>query len=83
MDNTLIRKIKALAHRECCNYIDGKCIFQPNCTVINSRYPSIHDGAVDCDYFLECVLPLDRDLNRAVWSELLREEGIREPVCQG
>lgn len=79
MDNTLIRKIKTLARKECCNCIDGKCIFQSNCTVINPRYPSIHDGAVDCDYFLESVLPLDRDLNRIVWSELLREEGMTSP----
>lgn len=26
MNNMLIRKIRTLAHKECCNFIDGKCI---------------------------------------------------------
>jgi len=37
------------------------------------------DGAVDCDYFLECVLPINPDLNRIIWAELLREEDVVRP----
>ena len=66
MNNMLIRKIRTLAHKECCNFIDGKCIEDRECAVINSRYPTIHDGAVDCDYFLEVVLPADWDLQDLV-----------------
>lgn len=79
MINMLIRKIKTLAHKECCNYIDGKCIEDGECIVINPRYPSIHDGAVTCDYFLECVLPIDPKFARIVWAELLREEDVIRP----
>ena len=79
MEKQLIPQIRALAHKECCNFINGACIFHGGCAVINSRYPSIHDGAIDCDYFLECVLPISPDLNRAVWMELFREEDMIRP----
>ena len=79
MNNMPIRKIRTLAHKECCNFIDGKCIEDEECAVINPRYPTIHDGAVDCDYFLKCVLPIDPELNRIIWSELLREEDVIRP----
>ena len=36
------------------------------CHLVNPNYGSIHDGAIDCDYFLECVLPADWDLNDLV-----------------
>ena len=39
MEKQMIRQIRTLAHKECCNYIDGKCIYHGNCTVINPRYP--------------------------------------------
>ena len=45
----------------------------------NPRYPTSHDGAIDCDYFLECVLPINPDLNRILWAELLREEDVIRP----
>lgn len=88
MERQMIRQIRTLAHKECCNYIDGKCICHGNFTVINPRYPPIHDGAIDCDYFLECVLPIDPELNRIVWGELLREEDMIRPderscICCG
>ena len=42
--------------------------------MINPAYKTIQDGALDCDYFLSAVLPLQPELNTAVWHELLREE---------
>ena len=88
MNNMLIRNVRTLAHGECCNYIGGKCIEDGECTIINPRYPTIHDGAIDCDYFLECVLPINPELNRIIWTELLREEDMIHPdertcVCCG
>lgn len=43
MNNMPIRKIRTLAHKECCNFIDGKCIEDEECAVINPRYPTIHE----------------------------------------
>lgn len=37
--------------------------FDHDCNVINPRYPTVQDGAIGCDYFLQCVLPLDPELN--------------------
>lgn len=80
MGKQLIRQVKTLAQKECCNYYDGKCVYDHPCTVINPRYPTIQDGAIDCDYFLECVLPIDPALNKSVWAELLREEDMARPL---
>lgn len=44
------------------------------CYVINPHWPNVHDGAIDCDYFLEAVLPWDKELHKAVWTELTRIE---------
>jgi len=79
MNKQLIRQIKTLAHKECCNYVDGKCVYDHNCYVINPRYPTVHDGAIDCDYFLESVLPLEPELKKNVWAELLHDEDMTLP----
>lgn len=69
-----------MAHRECANHItleNGKhwCAFDDRpCYVINPRWLNIHDGAIDCDYFLEAVLPWDKELHKAVWNKLTRIE---------
>lgn len=71
----LIRRVKQLAHKECCNFFDGFCAeFDRSCFLVNSRYPFIHDGAIDCDLFLLYVLPLERDLKQAIWAEIYRED---------
>ena len=87
MNNMLIRKIRTLGHKECCNFIDEKCIEDRACAVINPRYPTIHDGAVDCDYFLECVLPASWELNDliayALWYDGDDDEGdLDQPVLR-
>ena len=43
-------------------------------------YESIHDGAIDCDYFLECVLPADWDLNDLVSYALWYDEEDEEEL---
>lgn len=70
----ILKSIKALARDECANYQRGLCLLtDQRCHVINPNYPTVHDGAVDCDYFLECVLPADWDLNDlvsyAIWCD--------------
>ena len=74
-DNQIIRSAKLLAQKECANYANGTCLPEDHpCNVINPAYKTIYDGALDCDYFLSAVLPLQPELNTAVWHELLREE---------
>jgi hypothetical protein len=85
----ILKNIKTLAKDECANYMRGNCLLtDKRCHLINPNYESIYDGAIDCDYFLECVLPIDPELNRIVWGELLREEDMIRPddrtcVCCG
>lgn len=74
-DKQLIRRAKQLAHKECCNLFDGFCVdYDHPCFLVNTRYPSIHEGAIDCDWFLLNVLPLERDLNQVIWAEIYRED---------
>ena len=63
-DKQVVKSIKTLAKDECANYMQGNCLLtEKRCHLINPNYPSIHDGAIDCDYFLECVLPASWELN--------------------
>lgn len=74
-DTEIMRSVKRLAQKECANYADGICLPADRpCHVLNAAYKSIHDGAIACDYFLLAVLPLDTELNTAVWHEIYRGE---------
>lgn len=74
-DTHIMRSIKQLARKECANYTNGFCLpANRPCHVLNPAYNTIHDGAVDCDYFLFAILPLDWELNTAVWHEIYRGE---------
>lgn len=71
----ILKSIKALARDECANYSCGDCLMtDERCHLVNPNYGSIHDGAIDCDYFLECVLPADWDLNDLVSYALWYDE---------
>ena len=74
-DNQIMRSAKLLAQKECANYDNGRCLPEDRpCYILSPTYKTIHDGAVDCDYFLSAVLPLQPELNAGVWHEMLREE---------
>ena len=74
-DNQIIRSAKLLAQKECANYANDTCLPEDHpCYLINPAYKTIHDGTVDCDYFLSADLPLQPELNTGVWHEILREE---------
>ena len=63
-DKKIIKGIKKLVKDECDNYDHGFCLLTDRrCHIINPDYESIHDGAIDCNYFMECVLPADWVLN--------------------
>ncbi len=75
LDNEIIRSARRLAQKECANYADGFCLpADCPCHVLNPTYKMIHDGVIACDYFLCAVLPLDPELNTAVWHEIFRGE---------
>ena len=80
-DKQIAKSIKALARGECANYRDGFCLeTDERCHVINKDYETVHDGLMNCDYFWECVLPSDWDLNDvisyALWYDKEDEDEI-------
>ena len=76
-NQTLLNSIKQLAKKECANFSGGYCLPEDHpCHVVNRAYETICDGAVDCDHFLLAVLPLQPELNTAVWREIFGEEGL-------
>ncbi len=82
-EKQILKSIKALAAGECANYRGGFCAeTDQRCHVINPNYDSIHDGAIDCDYFLECVLPANWELSDlvsyALWYDADDSEGDEE-----
>ena len=81
MANKILKSIKTLAKDECANYMHGICLLtDERCHLVNYNYESIYDGAIDCDYFLECVLPADWDLNDLVSYALWCEEKADEEL---
>ena len=73
-DKKLKKRCRIQAEKECAIYDHGICILDERpCHVINP------DGAVDCKYFLDAVLPLDAELNTAIWREINHEE---EMTCK-
>ena len=69
-ENQIRKQLQRLAVQECANYMDGMCVEEDRpCHVLLPQY-TIHDGAIGCDYFLEAVLPLDKEMNRVVWAKI-------------
>ena len=63
----ILNHIRALAHEECDNCHAGYCaLTDERCHIINTNYQSAQDGAIDCDYFLENVLPAGWDVQDLV-----------------
>lgn len=75
-DDQIMRGVRLLAKKECAYYDSAVCLCNERpCRVIHPTYKTVHDGAVDCDFFLHAVLPAQPELNVAVWHEILREDG--------
>lgn len=74
-DKEIIRDVRKLVTKECANWCDGSCISEDRpCHVINPAYSTVHDGCVDCDWFIQAVLPLRPELWSAYWHEIFRDE---------
>lgn len=67
MDKTTLKRcIRSLAERECSQCVDGRCALTGGeCRVINLT--ADHDGLIECDYFLEAVLPADWTQDDLIW----------------
>lgn len=75
-DKQLLRRCSNLARAECCNFHTKDCVVDDcHCHLINPRYPTIAEGALDCDWFMEAVLPRDTELSRLVWQALTGQDG--------
>ena len=83
-EKELQRAIKNLAKAECANYQNKLCLLTDEpCHIINPDYDSVHDGAIDCDWFLEAVLPADWDLNDLIWYAIWYDEEEPDEVPEG
>lgn len=70
-DKSIIRLCKALAEKACTNFSNHYYLSEDRaCHLISTRYPCIHDGATNCDYFITAVLPGEKELHRLVLSRL-------------
>ena len=64
-------KVRKLARRECCNYVDGNCLLlddgeECRCVQLISRY------GIYCNYFLKAVLLADKEL----YEEILQQNNL-------
>ena len=83
-EKELQRAIKNLAKAECANYQNKLCLLTDEpCHIINPDYNSVHDGAIDCDWFLEAVLPADWDMNDLIWYAIWCDEDEPDEVPDG
>lgn len=61
-------KVRTLARRKCCNCVGGNCLLlddgeETKCVQLISRY------GVYCNYFLNAVLPAEKEL----YADILRQ----------
>ena len=77
-DQLIAERCCLLAKAECANYYNGLCLTDDGKCHLIGPYPTIHDGKINCDWFLEAVLPCDKELSVYVWSEIFRDETLFE-----
>jgi len=70
-------KIKELIKKECANYVGGDCIvLDTNCPQMGCIY------SVLCKYFINSVLPLDKDLYKELLPDAEETSGLYNKVCK-
>ena len=83
-DKQILKSIKALARGECANYAYGYCLLtDKGCPLVNPDDESVHEGIIDCNYFMECVLPADWNMKDLVSYALWYDEEKEEELPQG
>jgi len=70
-------KIKELIKKQCANYIDGQCILlDTNCPQMGCMY------SVLCKYFINSVLPLDKELYKELLPDAEETSGLYNKQCK-
>lgn len=70
-------KIKELIKKHCANYVDGQCILlDTNCPQMGCMY------SVLCKYFINSVLPLDKELYKELLPDAEETSGIYNKICK-
>ena len=86
-DFLILSRCVALSRKECCNHYQGLCLETDKPCHLVGNYPNIHDGALNCDWFLTAVLPQDRELHKIVRHQMTKEETLFEddtlPAAEG
>ena len=83
-EKELLKCIRNLAKAECANYQNKLCLLTDGpCHIISPNYDSIQDGAIACDYFLECILPSGWDMKDLVWYAIWYDEDENDEIQDG
>ncbi|SKA94436.1 Cysteine-rich VLP [Caloramator quimbayensis] len=70
-------KIKELIKKECANYDNGQCILlEIDCPQMNCMY------SVLCKYFINSILPLDKELYKQLLPDAEETKELYNKVCQ-
>ena len=70
-------KVKELIKKHCANYIDGNCILlDTTCPQMGCMY------SVLCKYFINSVLPLNKDLHKELLPDAEETSGLYNKVCK-
>jgi len=70
-------KVKELIKKECANYMNGNCILlDTNCPQMGCMY------SVLCKYFINSVLPLDKELYKELLEGAGEETGLYTKQCK-
>jgi len=76
-DFTQANKVKELIKKHCANYIYGQCILlDTNCPQMGCMY------SVLCKYFINSVLPLNKDLHKELLPDAEETSGLYNKVCK-
>ena len=64
MNKKLLKRLRELVQDECENYCDGYCLYTRHaCQLMDNASDPIDSGRINCDYFQDCVMPADWDVN--------------------
>lgn len=64
------KKVNTLIRAECCNYDNSNCVLLDNGSY--QKCPQVSNRELNCDWFIEAVLPL----NPVLESEVLHDSGL-------
>ncbi len=74
-EKQILRRVKRLIQEKCADYVRGSCLANDGpCDAVHSKFATIHNGAIPCDYFLRSVLPSDPEMHSVILHEIYRQD---------